>query len=207
MFGQPLPPAPSPSNVPLPRMAYIRSVPMTGSLQKMWIVSPTGASSLVSRPPTPQVQSPIVRITNTRAEPKIFSFVQPTVEVMPPRQASLVLHAIQERVALGEKCSQLQAAADRRSSELDALQRHRKILQRQFAKCKQERYMLETKVATLKARDVAASACVVCLARKASHFLTPCGHLALCEGCCSLPIQQCPVCRTFCKQKIRLYRP
>eukprot|EP00927_Polykrikos_kofoidii_P078182 TRINITY_DN75032_c0_g1_i1.p1 TRINITY_DN75032_c0_g1~~TRINITY_DN75032_c0_g1_i1.p1 ORF type:complete len:146 (-),score=24.05 TRINITY_DN75032_c0_g1_i1:123-560(-) len=114
---------------------------------------------------------------------------------------------VEERLALREWSLQLQADADQRSSELNALQHHRRTLERQFWKCKQEKRMLEAKIAAMRAEKREAPACVVCLASKASHFMTPCGHLALCEGCCSLPLRQCPLCQTSCEQKIRLFRP
>eukprot|EP00927_Polykrikos_kofoidii_P037096 TRINITY_DN31277_c0_g1_i2.p1 TRINITY_DN31277_c0_g1~~TRINITY_DN31277_c0_g1_i2.p1 ORF type:complete len:310 (-),score=53.85 TRINITY_DN31277_c0_g1_i2:354-1283(-) len=114
--------------------------------------------------------------------------------------------ATEERLALGEKCLHLQADVEETSKELKALQEHTKVLERELSQSRLEKQSLRTEVEALRANTEEPSACVICLAEQSSHIIVPCGHMVLCGGCSLLPIQQCPVCRRFCEQKIRVFR-
>lgn len=48
--------------------------------------------------------------------------------------------------------------------------------------------------------------CVICLSEDAVFATVPCGHRAFCNGCSSLGKQRnCPVCRTFVQDVMRIY--
>ena len=53
--------------------------------------------------------------------------------------------------------------------------------------------------------------CVVCCEAERSHALIPCGHLSLCEACSGMLLlgtrePLCPLCRTPCKQALRVFQ-
>ena len=48
------------------------------------------------------------------------------------------------------------------------------------------------------------SACVVCLAKSATHAVVPCGHRCLCVGCAEL-IRDCPMCRGSKQSVMRVF--
>ena len=49
--------------------------------------------------------------------------------------------------------------------------------------------------------------CVVCMDRRPSVVLIPCGHLCVCQPCSSRLQQQCPICRAAVTQMIQTYLP
>ena len=49
--------------------------------------------------------------------------------------------------------------------------------------------------------------CVVCLDRKKTHILVPCGHQIVCEGCAAnCPTQPCPICRVQCQTVMKVHK-
>ena len=46
--------------------------------------------------------------------------------------------------------------------------------------------------------------CVVCMCNPRSFTLIPCGHMAVCQSCCSR-LKQCPLCRAVIRGVIRTY--
>ena len=52
--------------------------------------------------------------------------------------------------------------------------------------------------------SIDASACVVCLAKSATHAVVPCGHRCVCVGCAEL-IRDCPMCRGSKQSVMRVY--
>eukprot|EP00927_Polykrikos_kofoidii_P042922 TRINITY_DN3698_c0_g2_i1.p1 TRINITY_DN3698_c0_g2~~TRINITY_DN3698_c0_g2_i1.p1 ORF type:complete len:214 (-),score=26.51 TRINITY_DN3698_c0_g2_i1:420-1061(-) len=130
--------------------------------------------------------------------PRIGDNVGPAVEAT---------ESLRDFVALAEKCLQLQVEVHQGSSELKALQKQTIILWRDYAKCWQEKLVLEEKVCAARSIIKEEPVCVICLTEHASHMIVPCGHLVLCEECCSQPIHSCPVCRQSCQRKLRVFRP
>lgn len=113
-----------------------------------------------------------------------------------------------ERSSLGEQYGRLKADAQSRSDELRALQKQTMDLEREFATFKLQKDAFEAEVKEMRAQECDdAVICVVCLSAEATRVVVPCGHQALCEECCSLPILHCPVCRQFCEMKLRVFRP
>lgn len=56
------------------------------------------------------------------------------------------------------------------------------------------------------AEPVVASECVVCLDKKRSHAIVPCGHLSLCEFCAKTGrFRSCPVCRGVIESIIKIH--
>jgi Zinc finger, C3HC4 type (RING finger)/Ubiquitin family len=55
-----------------------------------------------------------------------------------------------------------------------------------------------------RSNDNTVSECVVCLERRSSHVLIPCGHLCLC-GSCVTSVTRCPICRKFIRRSLRVY--
>ena len=49
------------------------------------------------------------------------------------------------------------------------------------------------------------SLCVICLDQKRTMCLVPCGHLILCEACCTPSIYHCPVCRRYVESSMKVY--
>ena len=49
--------------------------------------------------------------------------------------------------------------------------------------------------------------CVVCMDRRPSVVIIPCGHLCVCQPCSSRLQQQCPVCRGAATQMVQTYSP
>ncbi|KRT83128.1 hypothetical protein AMK59_4273 [Oryctes borbonicus] len=47
--------------------------------------------------------------------------------------------------------------------------------------------------------------CVVCKVNPREIILLPCGHVCLCEDCCSDILNLCPVCRTFIEKRAAAY--
>ncbi|MEO5351399.1 MAG: hypothetical protein H7836_17420, partial [Magnetococcus sp. YQC-3] len=47
-------------------------------------------------------------------------------------------------------------------------------------------------------------ACKICLQKKLSIVLLPCGHFASCEVC-TVSLEKCPICRGDCKGYVRVY--
>mmetsp|Transcript_97061 Transcript_97061/g.274309 ORF Transcript_97061/g.274309 Transcript_97061/m.274309 type:complete len:380 (+) Transcript_97061:154-1293(+) len=123
------------------------------------------------------------------------------------RESQSTLKAFsEERAALSSKCRKLRLELDQRTREFHAMQQHASQLQSELTQCLHEKKVLQAEVAIAHRED--AAICVICLDDAASYVMVPCGHLALCEACCSfLPVAQCPVCRQTCEQKVRLFRP
>jgi hypothetical protein len=48
--------------------------------------------------------------------------------------------------------------------------------------------------------------CVVCLENEVSRLFQPCGHLCVCEGCCS-NLETCPICRAKIKGTCKVFMP
>eukprot|EP00927_Polykrikos_kofoidii_P054488 TRINITY_DN488_c0_g1_i1.p1 TRINITY_DN488_c0_g1~~TRINITY_DN488_c0_g1_i1.p1 ORF type:complete len:258 (-),score=21.63 TRINITY_DN488_c0_g1_i1:342-1064(-) len=140
--------------------------------------------------------------------PRVGDLVGPApTKATPPRETIRIGDTLQERLMLGEKCLQLQADANQRASELQAMHEQTKALWWEYAKCQREKLMLEEKVKVARSQKKEEPVCVICLAEQASHAIVPCGHLVLCGNCCSHPIHNCPLCRQSCQQKIRVFRP
>ena len=49
--------------------------------------------------------------------------------------------------------------------------------------------------------------CIVCMDRRPSVVIIPCGHLCVCQPCSSRLQQQCPVCRGAATQMVQTYSP
>lgn len=130
----------------------------------------------------------------------------PSVDATLP-DAFQIEKCIVEREVLGQRCMNLEDEIERRSCELRALQRYNEGLQREFLRCQSAKLALEAEVEAMHVDDDDVPTCVVCLSEEASHVMVPCGHLALCADCCSLPLSECPVCRQSCEHKMRLFKP
>jgi hypothetical protein len=139
--------------------------------------------------------------------PRICENSRPAIEAIPSGETKRIMESFQERIELGEKCLQLQADVEQRSTEIQSLQEHTRAVLREFAKCRREKEALEDEALKIRSRIKEEPVCVVCLTERASYVIVPCGHLALCSDCCSHPIHQCPLCRHFCEQKLRVFRP
>ena len=49
------------------------------------------------------------------------------------------------------------------------------------------------------------SLCVICLDQKRTMCLIPCGHLILCEACCTPSMSHCPVCRRSVESSMKVF--
>jgi hypothetical protein len=54
--------------------------------------------------------------------------------------------------------------------------------------------------------------CVICMCKKKSHVLVPCGHMCYCEGCAALiqsdhceDRKKCPICRVMSDHIMKVY--
>eukprot|EP00927_Polykrikos_kofoidii_P042921 TRINITY_DN3698_c0_g1_i1.p1 TRINITY_DN3698_c0_g1~~TRINITY_DN3698_c0_g1_i1.p1 ORF type:complete len:214 (-),score=34.14 TRINITY_DN3698_c0_g1_i1:375-1016(-) len=179
----------------------LKTTPGLRPLRPKNTISLAGSTTTrVSIPAAPELRATIGWgcCQESAKRPRIGDSVGPAIEAR---------ETLPECVVLAEKCLQLQADVHQRSSELEALQKQTIILWRDYAKCWQEKIVLEEKVEEARSMIKEEPVCVICLTEHASHVMVPCGHLALCEDCCLQPIHSCPVCRQSCQRKLRVFRP
>jgi hypothetical protein len=148
---------------------------------------------------------PVIKTVAPREEPRFHS-KSPPVETA-PHESLEMKKCFVEREVLGQKCLHLTDEIERRSCELAALRRYNDGLQREFMRCQEAKRVLEAEVEAMNVQNEETPTCVICLDEEASHVMVPCGHLALCADCCSLPLSACPVCMQSCEHKMRLFKP
>ena len=71
--------------------------------------------------------------------------------------------------------------------------------------CLEAEYVMMPRPSLVEGSKRACSECVVCLEAKAVLAVMPCGHQCVCEGCATVQMTQCPMCRQPVEDFKRIY--